>query len=203
MWEGVHCKRSCVIVLFGSLPLDERVPVWISGINEVLSLKLHFGQNMQAARHLKPASGKAYSKAFYRNIQNRPSRGLKQEARENSSFLNDNPSKGNMLQSQAQIIHVSWETRSGFYNPRLEVLDLCFLWKQDKLLCAVYFLKQAILGSCIIWLDLWLLELGPFKTFFTSSPNFSPRLLFAKANLAHWSDCTCRTTFRPLKKRQI
>lgn len=92
----MECERecivrgACVIVLFGSLPLGERVSVRISGINWVLSLKLHFGQNMQAARHLKPASGKAYSKAFYRNIQNGPSRGLKQEAGENSSFLNDN-----------------------------------------------------------------------------------------------------------------
>jgi len=31
-WECI-VNGACVIVLFGSLPLGERVPVWISGIN--------------------------------------------------------------------------------------------------------------------------------------------------------------------------
>lgn len=43
-------ESACIIVLFGSLPLGERVPVQISGIKKEPSLKLHFGQNMQNSR---------------------------------------------------------------------------------------------------------------------------------------------------------
>ncbi len=87
--------------------------------------------------------------------------------------------------------------------PDLKCWIFAFYGSKTNFYVQFYFLKQAILASWIIWLNLWLLELGPFKTFFTSSPNFPPRLLFAKVNLVHWSDCTCRTTFRPLKKRGI
>lgn len=103
-WSVRDC--ACVIVLFGSLPLGERVPVRISGIKLEHSLKLHFGHNMQVAMHLKLARSKAYSATPHFSETCRI-------AEENSFFLTDNPSKGNILQTSETMTHVSWGTRSG------------------------------------------------------------------------------------------